>query len=320
MGCSNSKSDTVVKEWSAGSKTSPQKPTHINGKRPLGLSVASSPKTELNDIHVNIPDPFRSHYKVTDVMFEKGRRKLCRGVNRTRHDVVIEFTNLKAYEAEGYTEIDFFNRLDILRELDHVCTPRVLDFFDGSDVNKIVFEYAPGKDLRHLLKAKGPLAPKAVKPVALALISVLQYLHKNNIIHRNLSASNIIMSSFSSFSNENQMKVVGFTRPARAPRVGDNIDGLSPLPPVEQKYIDSSSAPELCMAGHGPAVDLYSLGAVLYEAVTGTLPDSGDFTFGLEWCAEELVTYGVKELVSGLLSKDPLQRPNLKVAKRYFYS
>lgn len=297
MGCANTKHDVVK-------------------KKPVGFSVSST-NSDLTDINVSVPDPFRSYYKVTDIIFEKGHRKLCRGISRTRNDVVIECTNLKAYQSEGFTEIDYYNRLDILRQIDHECTPKVLDFFDGSQTNKIVFEYVPGRDLKYILKTKGPLPSKIVKLIALAIISVLKYLHKNGIIHRNISTTNIILASFATLSDQSKIKVVGFTRPASVPRTRDGI--VEPrLLPVQLKDTDTSSAPELCMADHGPAVDLFSLGAVIYESVTGSPPDTDDLIFGLEWSSEQLVAWRLQELVVGLLSKDPLKRPSLKAAEKYF--
>ena len=126
-------------------------------KRPSLLSLSN--ESSLNDITVNIPDPFRSNYKVTDSLYHKNYRKLYRGIDKNRREVLVEFTELRPYESAGFTQVDFFNRIDILRQMDHISIPKVLDVFDGPDVNRVVFDYFPGKDLDCLLKMKGSLPP-----------------------------------------------------------------------------------------------------------------------------------------------------------------
>lgn len=129
----------------------------IGQKRPSLLSLSN--ESSLNDITVNIPDPFRSNYKVTDSLYHKNFRKLYRGIDKNRREVLVEFTELRPYESAGHTQVDFFNRIDILRQLDHISIPKILDVFDGAEVNRVVFDYFPGKDLDCLLKMKGSLPP-----------------------------------------------------------------------------------------------------------------------------------------------------------------
>jgi hypothetical protein len=130
----------------------------IPSKRPSFLSLSNS-ENSFTDITVSIPDPFRSSYKVTDSLYHKNYRKLYRGIDKNRRDVLVEFTDLRAYERAGYSQVDFFNRIDIIRDLSHPSIPKVLDIFDGSEVNRVVFDYFPGKDLDCLLKMKGAVPP-----------------------------------------------------------------------------------------------------------------------------------------------------------------
>jgi hypothetical protein len=131
----------------------------IPTKRPSLLSLSNS-ESSFNDITVSIPDPFRSNYKVTDSLYHKNYRKLYRGIDKNRREVLVEFTELRAYELAGFSQVDFFNRIDIIRDLSHPSIPKVLDIFDGSELNRVVFDYFPGKDLDCLLKMKGAVPPK----------------------------------------------------------------------------------------------------------------------------------------------------------------
>jgi hypothetical protein len=261
----------------------------IQTKRPSLLSLSND--SSLTDITVNIPDPFRSNYKVTDSLYHKNFRKLYRGIDKNRRDVLVEFTELRAYGLAGYSQVDFFDRIDMIRDLNHPSIPRVLDIYDGPEVNRVVFDYFPGKDLDCLLKMKGSLPPHAIKPFMLALVTIVQvtplflfsllschspwaigcqYIHSQKMIHRNISPSSIIMAAFSSFVSVQQMRVTGFTRPVRlngeglyhhgASNGSLDLDDSSSPSPLRQINLDVFSAPELCSPTQGPEVDLYSIG------------------------------------------------------------
>jgi hypothetical protein len=115
-----------------------------------------SPSVAEIDMIVDIPDPFKSSYKVIECISHKDHRKLFSGISRDKRDVMIEFTDLSLYLASGKTEVDYFTRLDWLRSLSHPSFPKVLDFFDGKETHRIVFEMAVGKNLAYLIRAKGP--------------------------------------------------------------------------------------------------------------------------------------------------------------------
>jgi hypothetical protein len=152
MGCNRSSELTTV----------PLK--HVPSKKRFGVDskFSISPSVAEVDMMVDIPDPFKSSYKIIECIDHNSYRKLYTAISREKRDVIIEYTDLPSFLSSGRTEIDYFTRLDLLRELHHPCFPRVLDFFDGKDTNRIVFEMAAGKDLAYLLKAKGP--PKISVP------------------------------------------------------------------------------------------------------------------------------------------------------------
>lgn len=154
------KNETTDKDEKAIERENNSTPTILQLKRPSLLSLSG--ESSVNDITVNIPDPFRSNYKVTDSLYHKNYRKLYRGIDKNRRDVLVEFTELRSYGLAGYTQIDYFNRIDLIRDLNHPSIPKVLDIYDGSEVNRVVFDYFPGKDLDCLLKMKGPLPPKVL--------------------------------------------------------------------------------------------------------------------------------------------------------------
>lgn len=148
----------------SSTKKRPSASLHIStGKTDSNRSLNSG--NEIEDIHVSIPDPFRSQYKVVeDLMEVNGYLKIKKGISRDRKYIRIESTDVTAYNQAGKSDIEYFERLDILRRLDYVSIPAVLDFFDSSGMYRIVMEYASGKDMATLLQDKGPLAPQVSFP------------------------------------------------------------------------------------------------------------------------------------------------------------
>jgi hypothetical protein len=150
MGCTKS---TQIKSTPDGMMLK-----HVPSKKRIRVEskFSISPSVAEVDMIVDIPDPFKSSYKVIECVSHKSYRKLYSAISRDKRDVMIEYTDLSSYLLSGKTEIDYFNRLDWLRSLAHPSLPKVLDFFDGKETHRIVFEMAAGKDLGYLLKAKGP--------------------------------------------------------------------------------------------------------------------------------------------------------------------
>lgn len=170
MGCTNSQlskngdvmeitqSQPISVEKSQPNKKPPQLAV---GKADSNRSLNSG--SDIDDIHVNIPDPFRSQYKDIEVLSHKGFKITKRGVSREKKDVLIESTDINEYHHRGNTDVAYFERLDLLRRLDYICILPVLDFFDNLDMYRIVFVYPPGKDLASLLAEKGPMSPHVRK-------------------------------------------------------------------------------------------------------------------------------------------------------------
>ncbi len=132
----------------------------------------------------------------------------------------------------------------------------------------LVMEYVAGMNLESLL-AKAPLNARAAAELLASLAEAMHYAHQRGVIHRDLKPSNIL------FTAEGQPKIsdFGLARRSDAPnasRVTHSgvILGTPCYMPPEQAAGD--------LANLGPHSDVYALGAILYEAVTGRPPYTAD--------------------------------------------
>lgn len=152
----------------------------------------------------------------------------------------------------------------------------------------IAMEYVPKDTLAKEIRARGALPPLAAVEVAIEIAEALQEAHERGVIHRDIKPANVLVTA------KGDVKVSDFgiavpASPEGDPREDRNL-GTVPYMSPEQ----AAGEPV------GPASDLYSLGVVLHEMLTGELPSAGE-RFPVE--PEELDALLVK-----LLSEKPEQR------------
>lgn len=120
-----------------------------------------------------------------------------------------------------------------------------------------LLEYIPGGDLNTLIKLKKSLPLDHIKFYLSSLVTVIEYLHKKNIIYRNLKPENVLINS------DGYIKLVGFSF---CKILNEELTHTLCGSP---EY----SAPEMInKSGHNKAVDFWGLGIILYEMLTGLTP------------------------------------------------
>ncbi|AOS43540.1 Serine/threonine-protein kinase PknB [Lacunisphaera limnophila] len=129
----------------------------------------------------------------------------------------------------------------------------------------IAMEYCEGGDLRARLK-QGPLAPRAAATLGLKLAAAVARAHALGVLHRDLKPSNVLLTG----TGEPKLCDFGLSGSVAGTASEHTRTGILAGSP-------SYLAPEvLSGADPTPALDLYGLGAILYESVTGRPPFTGD--------------------------------------------
>ena len=199
---------------------------------------------------------------------------------------------------------------NILKELDHQGIPKVYDFiFDGNNM-VLVREFVEGKDLRRLLLSS-KLKISEILNISLQLLDILDHVHKQGIIHKDINPGNIILQP------NGKIKLIDF---AISSNVSNETSELLNVDEIEGSLIYIS--PE--QTGRTayditPASDFYSFGILLYELLVGKPPfDSADplevVHFHLSKkpipvsSISQDVPDGLEEVVSKLLKKNPDER------------
>ncbi|KAA0958366.1 Stk1 family PASTA domain-containing Ser/Thr kinase [Planococcus kocurii] len=169
---------------------------------------------------------------------------------------------------------DFSNEEELRRRFQRealsttsLAHPNIVNIFDvGEDesIHYLVMEYVPGKTLKEYIIEHSPVAPERAVEIMRQLASALAHAHHNQIVHRDIKPQNILMDA------EGNVKISDFGI-AMALSATSYTQTNSVLGTVH--YL----SPEQARGGTAnKKSDIYSLGIVMYELITGKLPFSGE--------------------------------------------
>jgi serine/threonine protein kinase len=190
----------------------------------------------------------------------------------------------------------FVREAQALARLNHPGIVSVYDFGEVSGLYYFLMEYVDGVNVRHLLQA-GQLEPRQALAMVPQICEALQYAHDEGIVHRDIKPENLLLD------RKGRIKIADF---GLAKLVGQDT-GTSALTGSHQvmgtpHYISPEQMERPQQVDHRS--DIYSLGVVFYEMLTGELP-LGRFTPPSQKVA---VDVRLDEVVLRTLEKEPARR------------
>ena len=218
---------------------------------------------------VSMTDPLVGH--VLDGRYEI-QRKLARGGMATVYLANdLRLTRIVAVKVmhEGLgDDQDFAAKFDReARAAARLSHPNVVSVFDqGIDAGRpyIVMEYVEGCTLRHMITREAPFEPLRALELLLPVANALAAAHEAGLIHRDIKPENVLIS------DRGQIKVADF---GLAKAISAQTATATGMLIGTVSYI----APELVTHGKAdPRCDVYALGVVLYELLTGQKPHTGE--------------------------------------------
>jgi serine/threonine-protein kinase len=186
----------------------------------------------------------------------------------TKKDVAVKILHPQYAEDKEVLE-RFYREIQVCKDLDHPNIVKVLDHGKEDDYVFMVMEYVSGKDLKKIIEEKGPIpvdwAVEIIKQVAYAL----SYANSKNIVHRDIKPQNIMIT------NDGKVKLMDFG----IARIG----GLSTLTQTGVFMGTPQYASPEQLEGKKVDIrsDIFSLGIVFYEMLTGLLPYAEETTISL---------------------------------------
>jgi len=208
------------------------------------------------------------------------------GLERT---VALKVIARELADREGFRE-RFLRESRLAARLDH---PAVVPIYDSREVDGeliVAMRYVAGGDLRRTLDREGPLEPARATALLGQVAEALDAAHAAGIVHRDVKPHNVLVEGERAYlSDFGLAKAMGESGVASSASVVGTAEYMSP---------------EQWRGGVvGPAADVYSLGCVLYEALTGIPPFARK-----EADSEPEMPEGLDEVIEHAVSKDPDDR------------
>ena len=203
-------------------------------------------------------------FRIEEIIGSGGMAIVYRAYDlRSKRTVAFKVLRQEYEKDEEY--LARFNReAEVLKKLNHPNIVNMIDSGAVGDMHYIALEFVDGKTLKELIREKGRLPEQEAVHFALQILAALGHAHSRRIIHRDVKSQNIMVT------RNGQMKVADFGIAGLADTQtlsgdGSVIGSVHYFSPEQAKGMKATEAS-----------DLYSVGIILYEMLTGRVPFDGE--------------------------------------------
>lgn len=246
-------------------------------------------------------------YKIIKLVGSGGMAKVYKALD-IRLDRYVAVKVLKEDYADNEQFVKkFMKEAQAAAKLAHPNIVNVYDVGSSDGINYIVMELMTGPTLNAYLDDKGVLSAQETVDIIYSIALGLRHAHSNKLIHRDIKPHNILMTS----SHMPKVADFGIAMAVSSTTMSAEDDGLGSV-----HYV----SPEQAKGGFlDERSDLYSLGIMMYEMLTGELPYDGDSPVAVALMhvqntvpspktVNKRIPDGVAQIVLNLTRKDPADR------------
>ncbi|MDD8025980.1 MAG: protein kinase [Acidobacteriota bacterium] len=203
-------------------------------------------------------------YEVIEEIGSGGMGRVFKVFDRRMHEVVAVKTIRPEIASDAQALERFDNEIRLARKIAHKNVARMFDVGEDDGTPYITMEYVSGEDLRSLIQRIGLLPIGKALAIGRQIASGLNEAHALGIIHRDLKPHNIMIDREGN-ARIMDFGIARFIKTKRVTEVGVLIGTPEYMSPEQIEGLDSDARS-----------DIYALGVMLYEMVTGRLPFQGE--------------------------------------------
>lgn len=248
-----------------------------------------------------------NRYKIQEKIGNGGMATVYKALDQ----ILNRYVAVKVLREEFTTDEEFIKRFNAeAQSAARLTHPNIVSVYDvGQEYNiyYIVMELIQGKTLKQIIEEDGHLSWKWAVNIAIQIASALEMAHKNNIIHRDIKPHNIMITE-DGVAKVTDFGIAKAVSNSTITAFGTTLGSVHYFSPEHARggYTDSKS-------------DLYSLGVVMYEMVTGKVPFDADtpVSIALKHMQEapvppikvnKEIPFAVNQIILKAMKKDPNER------------
>ncbi|MGE0192497.1 MAG: serine/threonine-protein kinase [Planctomycetota bacterium] len=270
---------------------------------PEGLATAQYRRPHMAPDPVDPDDPLvgerLGRWRIQRLLGRGGMGRVYEATDRFRRKHVALKVLSEHLAADEAFRKRFDRESEMLAELTHPHIVRVVD--RGEDEGRLWFamDYVRGESLRRRLE-RGPLPAAEAVAVATQVASALSYAHERGVIHRDLKPENVLLGE------DGTARLVDFGLSKwHGERAGNGATRLTHTDVIMGTYEYMAPEQRRGDGDVGPQADVFALGVILYEMLTGSLP-LGRFQLPSELSVD--VSRRLDTIVTRALAPDPRRR------------
>jgi len=258
---------------------------------------------------------FMDRYEVSNEVLGQGYFAIVKVAidKHTKNKVAVKFVNKKLVEKAENLKTE----TSLLQRINHPSIVKLIDICDTKDTLFIIMELMEGGELYEEIVKRKSFSEKDASYIMMQLFSALDYLHKNDIVHRDLKLENLLLTK----KDHLEIKLADF--------------GLSKVYTGEAMQTACGTpyyvAPEILIGdGYNKKIDTWAAGVLLYVLLSGRLPFSGEtdvdlfkaiIESDLVWKKPQFDTVSdqAKDLIQKLITKDVEARFDAEQALKHSF-
>ena len=248
-------------------------------------------------------------YVVEAVVGTGGMAVVYRAYDKIKKQTVAIKVLRPEYESDEEFVRRFSREAEAASKVSHENIVNMLDVGIDGDVRYLVMEFVDGQTLKEMIREKGRIEPDRALRMAIRILAAVDHAHRNGIVHRDIKPQNILVD------RQGRVKVADFgiarLKASQTTRLDSDSSALGSVHYFSPEQARGEVADEKS--------DLYSVGVVMYEMLTGQVPFDGEtsVSVALKHVSEEPksmrlyqsgISKAMDEVVMRALCKDSTKR------------